>query len=57
MFIAACILAPIAIVLFIISRVMARKAVLIAGTEKATAATIAADVKAVAAEIGGGSFS
>jgi hypothetical protein len=57
MFIAACILAPIAIVLFIISRVMAGKAVLIAGAEKVTAATIEDDAKAIAAEIGGGSFS
>ncbi|MGA2547900.1 MAG: E3 ubiquitin ligase family protein [Rectinemataceae bacterium] len=57
MLIAGSILAPIAIVLFIIGRVMARRAVVIAGMERVTAAEIVTDVKAVASEIGGGSFS
>ena len=55
--IAAIILVGIAVVLVVIGRVMAGKAVLIAGTEKATATALEADAKAVSAEIGGGSFS
>lgn len=57
MLIAAGILVCIALVLLIISRVLAGKAVLIAGTEKVTAAALVADAKALASEIGAGSFS
>jgi E3 Ubiquitin ligase len=52
MFIVSPILALIAIVLFIIGRVMAGKAVLIAGTERTTAAALVAGAKAGATESG-----
>ncbi len=57
MLIVAIVLAVVAGVLLVIGRVMAGKAALIAGTETVKAAVIEADAKAVAAEIGGGSFS
>jgi hypothetical protein len=57
MLVAGIILSLVAIALFVISRVMAGKAVSIAGTEKTTASAIRAEAKGVADEIGGGSFS
>jgi hypothetical protein len=56
MIIAAIALALVAVALFIVGRVMAGKAVLIAGTEKVAASELGADAKAVSSEIGAGSF-
>jgi len=56
MLIAPSILFAAAVALFVVGRFMARKARLIAGTEKASVSAIESEAKAVAAEIGGGGF-
>ena len=57
MLLAAPLLVIAAIILFLVGRVMARKAVLIAGAEKVTAAAIGSAAKAATPETGAGSFS